>query len=747
MLASGLRSLLLADLGGPDGLGGSGAGAAKAYSPEVFFEVPLDGGAAVALDWDLLSERLAVAITGGTGFGDKITFVPVTGDDLPPEDVVLPAGAGVTDVSVSCREEDDVVFAAAACTDGALRLIDASPGAPPSIVRTAYSHGVAATAVRLSPDGRVVASGSASGHVVVQPFSGSPGASPLPGISRAEERDVAVTGLRYSLLRPDALAACDSVGHLQVWDARALRHLHRFPRAHTSAVRAISFSAQNSDLLISGGDDARLVFWDVNSGAQIREVAVESELCSLSYHADGYLLAAGTVDGMALVFDLRMLASKSTATAEPVVRWDAHLGEPAQQHRRGGPLPPTALRAIAFAPMAMAAAIAEDLAGAPQGEGAVEAPSAPAAEPRSAGRGAEAARGRAEAGAPSAPAGGVRPPMRPLSAGRDAMDDAAGAARDVVEADRGAAARAPAATAAAPTSASAGRPPVRGASGERTAPASAAPSGAGREEEPVSLAAPGLGAAEAAPQQRPQPGRAEERRPSKALPPAATPVLGSDRGAPALPASLPAAPVTPSNASRKREQQLGPAAPTAASRSQEALAALGDVPAAGRAAPGGSLSREAPPGRRVPAEDTAQRFTIAGGTPPDDKGLAASCSPWWSAVDRPFLGEDATAVCGGRQMQEPSFAVAASSIAAAAAAPAAGGSGRGAGASSGASAAALAEALGPMLEALKEDMRREIRESQCAVLEQSFKLNAELRKDVEELSEEVQRLRGELRLS
>lgn len=39
-----------------------------------------------------------------------------------------------------------------------------------------------------------------------------------------------------------------------------------------------------------------------------------------------------------------------------------------------------------------------------------------------------------------------------------------------------------------------------------------------------------------------------------------------------------------------------------------------------------------------------------------------------------------------------------------------------------------------------------MREAQCAVLEQNFRMFTELRRDVEELRAEVQELRGELRV-
>lgn len=59
-------------------------------------------------------------------------------------------------------------------------------------------------------------------------------------------------------------------------------------------------------------------------------------------------------------------------------------------------------------------------------------------------------------------------------------------------------------------------------------------------------------------------------------------------------------------------------------------------------------------------------------------------------------------------------------------------------------AADLPEVLRPWLEELRHDICREVREAQYCMLEQNFRLHAELRRDVEDLRAEVQVLRGEM---
>ncbi|CAJ1374419.1 unnamed protein product [Effrenium voratum] len=293
MLATALRSLILVECEGSDGSAGHDA------SPAIVAEFPLEG-LATSLGWDVLSQRIVVAVSGAAS--DRLCFCDAGEESV--EEVPLPAGAQAMALSFFADPERRKSWAAVACSDGALRLVDASPMRTASVVRSCYSHGVAATAVAISRDGKSLASGSSSGHVVLQPFHGG-GPTPLPGLLEADE--AGIEALCYSSLRQEILASSDQLGNLQVWDAQALRHSCRFLGAHRGSVRGLSFSTQNSDLLISGGDDAELIFWDVKNSKQIQQVSVESGITSLSYHSGGYLLASGMEDGAVLIFDLRGL--------------------------------------------------------------------------------------------------------------------------------------------------------------------------------------------------------------------------------------------------------------------------------------------------------------------------------------------------------------------------------------------------------------------------------------------------------
>ena len=53
-----------------------------------------------------------------------------------------------------------------ACSDGAVRLVDTSPQRAASVVRTSYAHGVEATAVAISHEGRWIRKNNGEEEVV-----------------------------------------------------------------------------------------------------------------------------------------------------------------------------------------------------------------------------------------------------------------------------------------------------------------------------------------------------------------------------------------------------------------------------------------------------------------------------------------------------------------------------------------------------------------------------------------------------
>ena len=86
------------------------------------------------------------------------------------------------------------------------------------------------------------------------------------------------------------------------WSNRPAR-LVRIFSAHTDIVCAIAFSPQGQ-LVASGGDDQRILLWDVSTGDIIKTLTGhQSRVTSLAFSADGSLLVSGSDDHTVRLWD------------------------------------------------------------------------------------------------------------------------------------------------------------------------------------------------------------------------------------------------------------------------------------------------------------------------------------------------------------------------------------------------------------------------------------------------------------
>eukprot|EP00928_Gymnodinium_smaydae_P042951 TRINITY_DN28880_c0_g1_i1.p1 TRINITY_DN28880_c0_g1~~TRINITY_DN28880_c0_g1_i1.p1 ORF type:complete len:752 (-),score=156.20 TRINITY_DN28880_c0_g1_i1:88-2130(-) len=675
MLATALRSLVVVDCGE---LAAAESGKAHEAPLPTLFDTNLEAGA-VALDWDARGGRVVLATAadaaggGRHGGSDRVCILQPraasSGSQVREERIPLPPGGGALDICVRCGS-DDATWIAAACADGSLRVMNAATY-PARATRMVRAHSSAATAVHISSDVRLLASGCATGQVVVQSFDQPHGTGlTLPGL--ADEREAAVTALRFAPLRPDVVAGCDTAGSLQLWNAATQDQVCKFPKAHRGAARCLSFSTHNQSLLISGGEDAQLNFWDVTSKKLIKQMSTEHPLASISYHEDGYLVAAGTGKGAVFIYDLRKVAGRSLVSA-PLCHLTVHQDRIASS---GGS---AALRALAFAP---------------GGCSLQEAPPSP---------GGEVSRRSSAPPAFSAAADEVNARADPFG---DRPSRAAASLQDMfsrLSTTRGPNAalveRLSSERAATQTQAQApGQvPPAPLGRGVGGASALAAAMGAAAADTAAAAATDGSGNAGAG-----------------SAPGASASVAGGGSGV-GVSRSLP--PTTPVHAGRlQRARTDGAFEASAAGPAGSAGTGPHFFDIAGSPLPqmpcGGG-------GGGTAAAAGAVRYDLSGSPQApsvDDVGRSPG-SPDGSLRD---MRRDATDASGdGRDRSLKGDAR---------------------------QLALIAEAMRPLLGELRRDLGREVREAQCAILEQNFRMHSELRRDVEELRAEVQELRGELRV-
>ncbi|KAJ3175812.1 Protein nedd1, partial [Irineochytrium annulatum] len=178
------------------------------------------------------------------------------------------------------------------------KIVDIIPG-----LKTAGGHKDAITTIAVTADESAVVSGSKAGEMrsysLVRNVS-TELKSPF------KQKLQSITKTAVSLFNRSHVAACGDEGGIAIWDLNStLKPTLLMRDAHIAPIRGIAFSPCNRSLLASVGLDRRLKVYNKDEkGKLILEFEADSPLTSLSVNND-FLMAAGTIQGKILVYDLR----------------------------------------------------------------------------------------------------------------------------------------------------------------------------------------------------------------------------------------------------------------------------------------------------------------------------------------------------------------------------------------------------------------------------------------------------------
>lgn len=152
-------------------------------------------------------------------------------------------------------------------------------------------------AVKISPDGKRIASGTSAGVIRVYNLSDGLELLSLTGHAKG------INDIAFSPIDNNAIASCSDDLTIRLWSLRQQRCI-RILKKHTYHVTKVCFNSKGN-LLITGAADETLVVWDLTSGRSLKTLAAHSDpVSSVCLTPDDTIIVSSSYDGLMRLFDL-----------------------------------------------------------------------------------------------------------------------------------------------------------------------------------------------------------------------------------------------------------------------------------------------------------------------------------------------------------------------------------------------------------------------------------------------------------
>jgi WD40 repeat protein/energy-coupling factor transporter ATP-binding protein EcfA2 len=193
------------------------------------------------------------------------------------------------------------------CTQGEIILWDISdPSTPTRLGRPLTGHTDIVETLAISPDGKILASGSQDGTIILWDITDPSRAFQLGEPLVAHKG--AIWSIAFNPHNGAILASGTQDGTIILWDvsepASATQLAERFTGKDAGSVQAVAFNLQNGDILASGSQDGTINIWNISDPAaphlqnkistrcsDLESRAFQTSITSLSFNPDGKWLA------------------------------------------------------------------------------------------------------------------------------------------------------------------------------------------------------------------------------------------------------------------------------------------------------------------------------------------------------------------------------------------------------------------------------------------------------------------------